>query len=52
MALGVAGSELHRKVCKGGDFWQDAAALLRYNAQNFEGRPLFVCQRCCGDLAD
>jgi len=27
MALGVAGSELHRKVCKGGDFWQDAVAL-------------------------
>jgi glucose/arabinose dehydrogenase len=26
------------------------AALLRYRAQNFEGRPLHVCQRCCSDV--
>jgi len=28
------------------------AALLRYKAQNLEGRPLLVCQRCCGDLVE
>jgi hypothetical protein len=50
--LGVAGSVLHRKVCKGGDFWQDPRRAMRYKAQNFERYPLLVCQRWCGDLVE
>jgi hypothetical protein len=52
MALGVAGSEHHRKVCKVVTSGRAPAALLRYKAQNFEGHPLLVCQRCCGDLVE